>query len=1608
MRMWGRWGRLRRVNQKFEAVAAAKVQSDAAARARPAAADLKPDVGGVFAWRMAAISEALAGGLVVLEEACSLIENLLFLCGWVKDIDCLVTFHERFWSRVRRSRQPMPGYRPITLTEVQRALCLFQGQWAKASRNADELDGAHAQRASEGDLCWHFSSGKTCKHGDACWFRHACLAPASAAADFQAADAQSGYLLSLDWAPTRASGALNTASLRRLYSRPPATPLACAALAAGPQPAAQRAQPKRQWRWRARHDRARHTWPSRCARRCPPPYAPPPCAAWRPGLPRPGAIPWCGGAAAAPPRPLGAPRRCGKAATQLQRTIALVQHIDRAWGHANGQPLAAWAEPPTAPLPAPIRSALFWARDCPDYEPWVIGQIQYWKRVQDTDVIADIMSAFRMRGVLPDTKLFENVGGGDLPDAAPLGRALEHALDSKGAMLLEMLQNAKREPVWLDAAGRVNFTVPFARWLPTRHFPRVQGRAAASYKVRPIDDATASGLILAVATQGRMRMAGLASLLDAVFSIAETFRDWGDGGVPLIAKGDHAQACRQWPVHPDDAPLLVCLVWDDSVGHAGGYRACAHKALPFGAFGAVWGWAALHEWVFQELHAMLGIPLKEGMNQGPAAVLDLLGLGVLTIPRWAGLRLTAKRRAALSDDVGAALRARRLCKRDAARLGGQLGFATSAMFGRVGRAYASPVPARAGGAIGGMVLSPISGGHSLSAHIPPNLCAELLKVGKKQRNTQSELLAVRVLLLTCPEVVRGARLILFEDNTPALENIRRGAAGDDDSVAIAGAIFGGQRRGTCWVWYGLSPSRHADPAWGLLVFFLGGPRRTQVRMCKGDGPEGALWQVVGGGASGGLIVRDGQGTSAPEADCRLSTGALVRQLALDGGRLRYELVTGDGPRSGWVSTSYRGKDLVARLEDVTEQQQQRLALQQYAGRFGRPAAGDGGPDRPGSQRRAFSWRADAQHEAPARPEERARGELERALGLAAACAGGAGASAEDSDGEEVQLCGHCRLPLGERVYTSSGSKVPLHEECVSEFMVRSLSEQEASRLREEQKLKSATRAEYGIGWKHEALGNHSTPQGMCCMVLDPASGSVRIAPTMEPAAAVNLEYLSTALKVRRDEGREPYFSLDPTGTEWARGAMQEKRFEPEWLAGTSVGEVMFQADYHLKELSMGEHEQPVVGMKSCWQLEDSDRANEDEWNAREWFVVREADVQMTEDGALVPFVKMGVEAREQIETASGLEDAPITKPEHPLVRYAQAFSKNFDLIAERRSVVYHLRELAKASVLAKFLLEAEVPLEESWFGLSRVVEPACSLEVPQLWNERYHAAIAVQGGGVEEQVVAPQVRGVYGGVQFGLERFSVGARAASTSVQLGRVGARGPMPRVSAPLAHGHQRHRRPPGAGDARRRLHARRRGAARRAVRAGEVHRGRPGGRGLGAVCPRGRPRPDAARLGRAVDGNQRHRRAAHARDARCRPEPRRLRPLDRHRCQGGRLRGPAVRAACRALLGRPGGRRRVPGGRRGIAEAGFPPGSVGQARGGRSFRAPGRLAGLRGGPAPAGERRGHRAGPAPAGLPERRLPCGEPGARVPALVAGDVPPRPGQGLWRQPAAGPSAPAA
>jgi len=79
-----------------------------------------------------------------------------------------------------------------------------------------------------------------------------------------------------------------------------------------------------------------------------------------------------------------------------------------------------------------------------------------------------------------------------------------------------------------------------------------------------------------------------------------------------------------------------------------------------------------------------------------------------------------------------------------------------------------------------------------------------------------------------------------------------------------------------------------------------------------------IWEIVGGADKGGIMVRDGVGLKSTELPGRLSTGALVEELELQGDRLRFKRVTGTGPDEGWISVKITGKELAIRTTKAAE------------------------------------------------------------------------------------------------------------------------------------------------------------------------------------------------------------------------------------------------------------------------------------------------------------------------------------------------------------------------------------------------------------------------------------------------------------------------------------------------------------------------------------------------------------------------------------------------------------------------------------------------------------------------------------------------------------------
>ncbi|CAJ1363042.1 unnamed protein product [Effrenium voratum] len=70
--------------------------------------------------------------------------------------------------------------------------------------------------------------------------------------------------------------------------------------------------------------------------------------------------------------------------------------------------------------------------------------------------------------------------------------------------------------------------------------------------------------------------------------------------------------------------------------------------------------------------------------------------------------------------------------------------------------------------------------------------------------------------------------------------------------------------------------------------------------------EGSKWIVVGGQGTSGIIVRTGVSLKSQALHVRLTFGCWLEELSLEGNRLHFRRLRGDGPDFGWVSVELDG------------------------------------------------------------------------------------------------------------------------------------------------------------------------------------------------------------------------------------------------------------------------------------------------------------------------------------------------------------------------------------------------------------------------------------------------------------------------------------------------------------------------------------------------------------------------------------------------------------------------------------------------------------------------------------------------------------------------------
>jgi len=92
--------------------------------------------------------------------------------------------------------------------------------------------------------------------------------------------------------------------------------------------------------------------------------------------------------------------------------------------------------------------------------------------------------------------------------------------------------------------------------------------------------------------------------------------------------------------------------------------------------------------------------------------------------------------------------------------------------------------------------------------------------------------------------------------------------------------------------------------------------------------SGNIWAVVGGSGKGGIMVRREQDLTSNPFPTKLAPGSLIEELEVEGNRLHYKRLKGDGPDFGWVTIEHNGKHLVEPwIDDNNEDDLRRAGIQ---------------------------------------------------------------------------------------------------------------------------------------------------------------------------------------------------------------------------------------------------------------------------------------------------------------------------------------------------------------------------------------------------------------------------------------------------------------------------------------------------------------------------------------------------------------------------------------------------------------------------------------------------------------------------------------------------------
>ncbi|HID29281.1 MAG TPA: hypothetical protein EYP19_04670 [Desulfobacterales bacterium] len=241
---------------------------------------------------------------------------------------------------------------------------------------------------------------------------------------------------------------------------------------------------------------------------------------------------------------------------------------------------------------------------------------------------------------------------------------------------------------------------------------------------------------------------------------------------------------------------------------------------------------------------------------------------------------------------------------------------------------------------------------------------------------------------------------------------------------------------------------------------------------------------------------------------------------------------------------------------------------------------------------------------------------------------------------------------------------------------------------------------------------------------------------------MDLSYFAVAEQLVSQGYGKVWFSLDPADPKNPRGKWMKcvwgpPGFPAEFLPGTPVGDVMFEADWVMKQYSFGVKVDEdgtvkprmcrVPGFKDMFTLlfERFSGARRASWN-RFWIVIGDVVMRRSGDAVVIEDVDVQVMTERMYATRQGLQSSG-GKKDPEAEAFARFFEEHYDELAQEEPALAQLKGFGKVFALVKWLHAKgiSVQMDSEWIKRSEYVQRITALSDIRSKTKRYRRGSAL-------------------------------------------------------------------------------------------------------------------------------------------------------------------------------------------------------------------------------------------------------------------------------------------